>query len=240
MGGDYRQSVSTAMSLALDDDDMRQYDTYRALFNQTNRKMHAVLRISLRALSKNKNRSSSLTENIKSDNRGFGSSMPPDLSPSQERPADKSPRWRDIDSLPLLDSLSSRKIKKSYKETDHSFEIFLFYQGVVSSKVVNENLPTRILYSMARSYLQDDFCFRINSDVDLNLELRGRLLSRMGILEDVPIGPGSVITVWYPIKPPVSGESPNLPSAKFGPSYGDDRSMPLCLEKKSNNYMYEM
>ena len=220
---DYRQSVSTAMSLALDDDDMYHYDTYRALFDQTNSKMHRVLRRSL----KDENKNSYLNEHIKNDDRGFGSSVPPNPSPSQERPADKSPHWRNIDSLPLINPLSSRKVKKSYKETDQSFEIFLTYQGVASPRIVNENLPTRILYSMARSYLQDEFGFRISSDLDLNLEFRGMHLSRMGILEDVPIVSGSMIMVLFPIKPPVSGESPNVPSAKFGPSYGAERSMPL-------------
>jgi hypothetical protein len=95
---------------------------------------------------------------------------------------------------------------------------------------VNENLPTRILYSMAKSYLQDEFEFRISSDVDLNLEFEGRLLSRLGILEDVSIVSGSVVIVLYPIKPPVSGESPTVPSAKFGPSYGENRSMRVNQE----------
>ncbi len=65
------------------------------------------------------------------------------------------------------------------------------------------------------------------SPSDLNLEFEGRLLSRLGTLEDVPIVSGSVIIVMYPIKPPVSGESPTVPTAKFGPSYGENRPMPF-------------
>jgi hypothetical protein len=170
----------------------------------------------------------SLNESIKSDTREIAPGLlSPSSSPSEERPANKSPHWRDVDSLPLADPLSNQKLKQSYKETDHSFEIFLSYQGVISPRVVNENLPNTILYRMARSYLQDEFGFRLSGDLDLNLEFEGRLLSRLGILGDVPIVSGSVVHVMYPIKPPVSGESPTVPSAKFGPSYEENRSRPL-------------
>jgi hypothetical protein len=216
---EYRKSVSTAMSLALDDDDMRQYDTYQALFNQTNREMHTVMRNSMRArrnpeIALSKTNIHHDDEIIKDDNRAevkrVGSGLDSNLSPHRpfsspgERPADKSPYWRDVDSLPLRnpDPLSIRKLKQSYKETDHSFEIFLSYQGVVSPRVVNENF-------------QDEFGFRIGSDVDLNLDFEGRILSRLGVLDDVPIVSGSVIIVMYPIKPPVSGEGPTVPTAKF-------------------------
>jgi hypothetical protein len=209
---------------------------YQALFNQTNKEMHSVLGNGLRA-HRNLNakwlsaappkmdndREKSPDESIKGDTREIG---PGPLTP-EERPVDNSPRWRDVDSLPLIDPQSNQKLKQSYKETDHSFEIFLSYQGVESPRVVNENLPNKILYWMARSYLQDEFGFRLSSDLDLNSEFEGRLLSRLGVLEDSPIVTGSVINVIYPTKPPVSGESPTVPSAKFGPSYEENRSRAL-------------
>jgi hypothetical protein len=48
---DHRQSVSTAMGLALDDDDMYHYQIYKDLFDQANRKMHTVLRKGMQVVS---------------------------------------------------------------------------------------------------------------------------------------------------------------------------------------------
>ncbi len=79
---------------------------------------------------------------------------------------------------------------------------------------MNENLPLKILYSVGRSYIENDFRFRVQGDYDFILELGGRLLTRSGVLGDVPIYARSVIHVIYPIKPPVSGEIPSIPSVK--------------------------
>jgi hypothetical protein len=216
----HRQSISTAMGLALDDDDMYHYQIYKDLFDQANCKMHTVLSKGMQMVNM---RSSSDV------NRGRGNHQDAVQNPITSAfspPALHSVnvhRWRGVDSLRLGDSTPRGHLKQSYKETDHAFEILLSYQGVVSARMVNENLPNRILHSMAKGYLEDEFGFRLNSENGLELEFGGRLLPRLGVLGDVPIYPGSTIIIrYYPIKPPISGESPLMPSAKIGPSFPGD------------------
>ena len=94
------------------------------------------------------------------------------------------------------------------------FDIFLSYQGIEVPRTVNENLPLRILFTLAKSYLETDFYFSLTSDHDLDLRFDGQLLQRTGVLADVPIYDGAVVGVLYPIKPPMSGESPSHPTPK--------------------------
>lgn len=239
---DYRRNVSTAMNLALDDDDTSHYVTYQGLFTQTNKEMHTVLRKGLKDYYGSSSKSTvakiphdEVNETVPSEEAqvsqgGLGSfSNPRTPTLSTTYPAGNHPRWRDVDSLPMMDFPSRKQLKKSYKDTDYGFEIYLSYQGVLSSRVVNVNLPTRTLHRMAQSYLQDDFGFLLSSDNDLKLEFEGRQLTRMGVLEDVPIWAGAIIGVIYPIKPPVSGESPSIPSARFGP--GESRVDPSSFSE---------
>ena len=239
---DYRRNVSTAMNLALDDDDTSHYVTYQGLFAQTNKEMHTVLRKGLKDYYYGS--SSKSTEAIPHDEvdktmpreeapvspGGLGS-FPNPRTPtlSTAYPAGNDSRWRDVDSLPMMDSPSRKQLKQSYKETENGFEICLSYQGVLSPRVVNANLPTRTLHRMAQIYLQDDFGFLLSSDNDLKLEFDGRQLTRMGVLEDIPIWAGAIVSVIYPIKPPVSGESPSIPSARVGP--GEDRVGPSSFSE---------
>ncbi len=113
--------------------------------------------------------------------------------------------------------LPGNKLRQSYKETDHSYEVFFSHQGVLAVRCVNVNLPLKILYSMSLSYLENDFGFRLRGDHDLNLEFGGRLIPRVGILSDVLIYARSVIVVVYPAKPPISGEIPSNPVVPCGP-----------------------
>ena len=98
-----------------------------------------------------------------------------------------------MDSLRLGDSTPRGHLKQSYKETDHAFEILLSYQGVVSARMVNENLPNRILHGMAKGYLENEFGFRLNNESDFELEFGGKLLLRLGVIGIYPyiLGPPS-------------------------------------------------
>jgi hypothetical protein len=173
MPWDHRQTIASAMNLALGDDDVNHYCIYRDLFDQANNEMHAVLQEGLpiaaekdwdiRATPKFGGNSSP-TEPISSaaSNRQFSSlpeQSPTVLSshdstgpisneesnrrvsglPAQPqsvftRPAPSNledVRWRAVNSLPFVESAPRRHLRQSFKETDHSFEIFVSYQGVI-------------------------------------------------------------------------------------------------------------
>ncbi len=93
---------------------------------------------------------------------------------------------------------------------------------VVSARMVNENLPNRILHGMAKGYLENEFGFRLNSEGDFELEFGGKLLLRLGVIGGIPMYPGSTIIIRYLMKLPISGESLSMPSAKIGPSFPRD------------------
>jgi hypothetical protein len=117
---DHRQSISTAMGLALYDDDMYHYQIYKDLFDQANCKMHTVLSKGMQVVNM---RSSSDV------NRGRGTyqdAVQNPVTPAFSPPASQSvnvQRWRGVDSLRLGDSTPRGHLKQSYKETDHAFEI---------------------------------------------------------------------------------------------------------------------
>ena len=235
---DHRQSVFTAMNLSLNDDDMHHYEIYKALFASTNLEMYSALREGLGISSEeiaNCERQEWRAASIYSSNTVRPSRIShtlPSVSnlatplAAPEAIVGAETRWRGVDSMLLSDSLPGRSLKQSYKETEHTFEILFSYQAVMTPRVVNENLPTRILYSMARGYLENDFGFQLSGDHDLKLEFDDRLITHLGVLGDVPILPGAIIMVRYPIKPPISGESPGTPSTKLGISFsGENQSV---------------
>ena len=212
---EHSQSAFTAMNLSLNDDDMHHYDIYRALFESSNLEMFSVLKDGLRRFSdgtadceRQDWRATSAYSHKKDGSNIATPRAAPESIPRAET------RGKDEGNMPMGESLPRRHIKQSYKETEDHFEISFSYQAVVSPRVVNGNLPTRILYSMARGYLENDFGFRLGSDYDLELTFEDRLISRLGVLDDVPLSQGSIIVVRYPIKPPISGESPGTPSTK--------------------------
>jgi hypothetical protein len=200
---DHRHSISTAMGLALDDDDMYHYQIYKDLFDQANREMHTVLSKGMQVVNM---RSSSDMRARGAYQDAVSNPVTPALSPPASQSVDVQ-RWRGVDSLRLGDSTPrGGHLKQSYKETDHAFEILLSYQGVVSARMVNENLHNRILHGMAKGYLENEFGFRLNNESDFELEFGGKLLLRLGVIGDIPIYPGSTIIIRYPMKPPISGE----------------------------------
>jgi hypothetical protein len=221
------------MNLSLSDDDMHHYDIYNDLFASSNFEMYSVLRAGLGITSGEKadcERQDWRAANAYSNKKNGPINLSNTVSPPREihnlpsvsnlatpmavpeSTVVAETRWRGVDSMPLSDSMPRRPMKQSYKETESTFEILFSYQAVVTSRVVNKNLP-------GRGYLENDFGFRLSSDHDLELEFEGRLITQLGVLDDMPFIPDSVIVVRYPIKPPVSEESPGTPSTKFGPSF---------------------
>jgi hypothetical protein len=228
---DQRQATAVAMNESLSNDDMPEYAFHQGMFNSINHEMHNALVDSQHEIHSTLvddllNRpvgtevtqtSSSVSTPSSPPDRGTtprdGGSGPyfPDHGQSQPKPL----KWRNVDSLrstghPVINN----GLKMSYKEDTCVFDIFLSYQGIEVSRTVNENLPLRILFTLAKSYLETDFYFSLTSDHDLDLRFDGQLLQRSGILADVPIYDGAVVGVLYPIKPPMSGESPSHPTPK--------------------------
>ena len=125
------------------------------------------------------------------------------------------PRFQQVDNLPLPVPSPKGRLKKSFKETGEStFIILLSYQGVVAERHVSDSMPMRILYAMARSYLQADFLFKISSESELDLYQDGQLLRPVGSLGNVPILAGAIIDIQYPRRTQSSSTpiKPNKPA----------------------------
>ena len=208
-----RQSMAVAMNVALFEDEIDEYTSHQETFSRINREMHLALRDGLRVQSSpNHDTSRTQTSSSVSTPRlppDSGSESFSDPLSSQAKPT----RWRHIDSLhlPLVEPIEKGGLKKSYKVEQHVFEIFLSYQGMEVSRTVNENLPLRILFAMAKSYLETDFHFRLSGDQDLDLAFDGRLLQRSGIISHIPIPEESVVMIVYPSKPHMVGKIPPSP-----------------------------
>ena len=151
----------------------------------------------------------------------------------------KSPRWRNIDSLPLVEPLVKGGLKRSYKADQHVFEIFLSYQGMEVSRTVNENLHLRILFTLAKSYLETDFHFLLRGDHELDLTFAGRSLPRSGVLSDIPLYEDSVVVVLYSLKPPMYGERLSLPTTNDGGHQSPCRATRETKRKNSKNVRSE-
>lgn len=238
-----RQSMAVAMNVALFEDDIEEFAFHQNTFTQINRAMHIALRDGLRVLgspdlstSKTQTSSSFSTPpspsgdgsgpvrtntggNVTASRSpvGIGSVSFADPSSSQAKPS----RWRSVDSLPLVEPIAKSGLKKSYKEDQHVFGIFLSFQGMTVSRIVNENLPLKVLYALAQSYLETDFHFRLGGDQDLDLTFDGRLLQRSGVISDIPLPPESVVVIWYP-----STRVGGNPSVPIQSPYGERRPVP--------------
>ena len=228
-----RQAMAVAMNVALFEDDIDEFADHQEMFYRINRDMHLALQHGLRVDrspeqgTSRTQTSSSFSSDPRSQPDGDHGSVP-DHHSSQA----KSPRWRNVDSLPLVEPISKNGwkrpvLKKSYKEDQHVFEIFFSYQGMEVSRTVNGNLPLRILFTMAKSYLETDFHFRLNGDQEFDLTFDGRSLSRSGILSNIPLPEDSVVVVLYPLKQSRSGQSRSGESL-FPPSVNPGGNQPVA------------
>ena len=223
---DQRQATAVAMNASLFDDDMAEYAFHQGAFNSINYEMHTALVDSQQTKHDVSSQPVSGTDVTQTSSSVHTPSSPPDRGtiPRSAQDEDsfgrgqsqsKALKWRNVDSLPSTGhSVIKKGLKMSYKEDTHVFDIFLSYQGVEVSRTVNENLPLRILFTLAKSYLETDFYFSLISDQELDLVFDEKLLQRSGVLADVPLYEGAVVGVLYPIKPPMSGESPSHPTTK--------------------------
>jgi hypothetical protein len=226
-----RQSMAVAMNVALFEDDIEEFAFHQNTFSRINREMHVALRNGLRVFgSPDLNTSGTQTSSSVStpppppgdgsvpvrtqtsgsvpaprSSLGIGTVPFADPFSSQAKPS----RWRSIDSLPLLvEPIEKGGLKKSYKEDQHVFGIFLSFQGMTVSRTVNENLSLKVLYALAKSYLETDFHFRLIGDHDLDLTFAGRLLHRSGVISNIPLPTESVVVVLYLSKPSMFGGEP--------------------------------
>ena len=122
-----------------------------------------------------------------------------EASSPQNCSSSSQPKFCPVDDLPLGESGG---LKQSYKdnsvENREAFRICLLYQGVESQRIVNDAMPTRMLFVMARNYLETDFNFRLANDTELDLIYEGTQLSRLGNLANVPILENAVVLILYP------------------------------------------
>lgn len=168
-----RQKALEGLVAALQHDDAARFGALQCLVENLNGEMHQVVREAM-----NKGRYHQVDDNAS------------DCSASSE------PKYRSVDSLPI--EHSALKAKRSYKEPQNgTFQIILSYQGVRSPRVVNDQMPVRVLFRMATSYLESDFKFRIQHEEDIQLEYAGQLLQDEGVLGNVPILVGAIIEIRY-------------------------------------------
>jgi hypothetical protein len=104
------------------------------------------------------------------------------------------------------------------------FTIQFTYQGVDAYRVVNDDMPLQTLYIMARSFLQTDFRFRIPSEDEIDLFYDTRWLQRHGgVLVDIPVLEGAIITVVYPRQGLSQSSTPSRPPVHRGLHAQDTR-----------------
>ena len=189
-----RQEAVRALGDALGEDNLVKYGQLQCDIAHLNEAMHAELQ---RVQPKDEDKKSS------------GSSESGESEDSESR-------FQQVDNLPLpADSSSKKRVKKSFKETgEDAFTILLSYQGVVGERFVTNSLPMRVLYTMARSYLQAEFHFKIESESELDLYYNGQLLRPVGSLGNVPILAGAIIDIRYPRK----AKSSSTPSRRIKPT----------------------
>ena len=122
-------------------------------------------------------------------------------SSSSDHSLRSEPKYRQVDSLPLEEfQLPVRSLKKSYKEIHvEAFTIQLVYQGVEVYRIANHQMPLKVLYSMARSYLRTDFGFNVLNNSEIRLSHNDQLLPLFGVMGDVPVRDQDIIEVEYPL-----------------------------------------
>jgi hypothetical protein len=167
-------------------------------------------------------------------------------------------KYRSIDSLPVVEPVGKLLRKTSWKETDEenstrrknkwletdeeNFEIILSYQGVEASRTVNGHMPTRILFVMARSYLQMEFCFKISDITEFDLMYDDQLLLPEGILGTIPVLANTVVFIQYPRtqRSPASRNVPIRNSKPFLPRNLHGKNMPTDQPKDESPFRQTM
>jgi hypothetical protein len=59
-------------------------------------------------------------------------------------------------------------------------------------------MPTRVLFTLVKVYLQGDFQFKISDIADMVLIYDGQILQPEGILAEIPVLEGTVVYIRYP------------------------------------------
>ncbi len=169
-----RQEAIRGLGDALADDDSARFGFLQRKVEGVNQAMHEELRTA-RSLRKNQSVSSSCSS------RSSGK------------------KYRSVDSLPVVEPVMNVVRKTSWKETDEeNFEILLSYHGVETTRTVHGNMPIRVLFAMAKGYLQMEFQFKISDITDIDLVYDGQPLLPEGIIGAVPILVDTVVLIQYP------------------------------------------
>ncbi len=126
-----RQEALKELVAALQDDDLERFQYLQTIVDELNESMHEDLR------------------GIASDNLRGITDKKDELSSEQAEIS--APKFVDVDNLPLGSSVRS-SLKQSHKEIEgENFTITLSYQGIETSRMVNDNMPVILLYRMAKS-----------------------------------------------------------------------------------------
>jgi hypothetical protein len=166
-----RKDAFANLALALEEDDTDMFEEHEMEIRHFNKQMHKV-----KASSEKQRKMQELN----------------DLYMKQS-----SSKFIGIDDLPLGDPTSVRK--RSHKEdNDGEFRIKLNDQG---NQVVRKAHPrtslNRVVYYLAQQYLREVFTLKVDSISRVLLIHNGEILSQQGKLEDVPVGNGDEIMVFY-------------------------------------------
>jgi hypothetical protein len=105
------------------------------------------------------------------------------------------------------------------------------------SRTVDDNLPLRVLFAMAKSYLEHDFHFRLRGDHDFDLIFAERSLPRSGVLSDIPIIRDSVVLVLYPLRQSLVGESRSGKSRSHSSPHLDGRQ-PIVPQQEDSDLQH--
>ena len=177
-----RQEAVRGLGDALAEDDLDRYDMLQKIIDDLNAVMH---------------------EKLQGDNetrvQQIEGTSPLNISSTSQESIHPEPKYHRVDDLPLGGHSETVFRKQSFKESADVFSIRLSFQNVVGSRFVNDNMPLRSLFAMARSFVQIEFGFQIQSEEDVELVHRDTLLSREGVLGSVPIRDGDLIVVDLPL-----------------------------------------
>jgi hypothetical protein len=196
-----RQDAVRGMGDALAEDNSVQYCAFQHKAESLNNAMHEefrtcqivdpILRRALAASPSQSNRSSDT--NSTQSSRSLGKTRSSQSSHSSGK------KYWPIDQLPLKEKIKKASRQTSWKEAStDAFEIKLSYQGVEVERTVHDHMQMRVLFTLAKGYLQADFQFKINDIKDIDLIYDGQILKLEGNLAEIPVLEGTAVYIEYP------------------------------------------
>lgn len=199
-----RQEAVRGLGDALADDDLERYDALQKVIKEANTEMHERLQ-----------------DDYETKVQEVIWTSPANMSSSSQDSIRSEPKYHRVDDLPLGEQHETPPLKQSFKVAADVFFIRMSFQEVVASRLVNDNMPLRSLFAMARSFVQTEFGFQIQNEEDIELVHGNAFLSREGVLGSIPILDGDLIVVDLPM---FGMSIPLRDEKRFNPSGGGQGS----------------